>query len=149
MLKNSNPDPKPQCVQTDVMQSAMATDYRIGNIIQYNNDNKSTGTITALIADFVSGLDYCQIDYRANKKHWLINIKPIKLTNEWLLKFGFVKSKENEWYHLLDFQIEIVVDENNEFVFCVVEGIVLKHIKYVHQLQNLHYCLKQTELAVV
>lgn len=78
----------------------------------------------------------------------LDTIKPIPLTEDWLLKFGFVKSKENEWYHLLDFQIEIVVDENNEFVFCVVEGIVLKHIKYVHQLQNLHYCLKQTELAV-
>lgn len=94
MDKSKNAKTMPKSLVASVMQSAMATDYRIGNIIQYNNENNSIGTITALISDFVAGLDYCQIDYRINKKHWLINVKPIEITEEWLEKLGFVRDDE-------------------------------------------------------
>lgn len=146
MPKNSNTDPKPQCVQTDVMQSAMATDYRIGNIIQYNNEIKSVGTITSLIADFVAGLDYCQIDYRTNKKHWLINIKPIEITEDWLCKLGF--NKTGGTYEFIDGLVELVFHKGE--VFEVIDGQwkSFKHIKHIHQLQNLYFALTQRELAV-
>lgn len=145
MPKNSNTDPKPQCVQTDVMQSAMATDYRIGNIIQYNNEIESTGTITALIADFVAGLDYCQIDYRTNKKHWLINIKPIEITEEWLMKIGYEKMPSGTYLQ----------PNSGNFIWfekglkcCIAGEYYPENIKYIHQLQNLHFALTQRELVV-
>ena len=146
MPKNSNTDPKPQCVQTDVMQSAMATDYRIGNIIQYNNETESTGTITALIADFVAGLDYCQIDYRTNKKHWLINIHPIEITAEWLEKLGFVKDDETSYrWFILDRAIAYDLDDN---CIRISDSWEFGKRKYVHELQNLYFALTRRELAV-
>jgi len=146
MPKNSSTDPKPQCVQTDVMQSAIATDYRIGNVIQYNNEIKSTGTITALIADFVAGLDYCQIDYRTNKKHWLINIKPIEITVEWLEKMGFVRDDDTSYrWFILDRTVAYDLDDN---CIRISDSWEFGKRKYVHELQNLYFALTQRELAV-
>ena len=153
----------PQCVQTDVMQSAIATDYRIGNIIQYNNKNKSTGTITALISDFVAGLDYCQIDYIINKKHWLININPIELSKDVIYNTKFFSYRWKSNYR------EIITYMNNDDTKCTFKqnlksfelhcdyrkniyfvklGKLVINLKYLHELQNLFFFLTQCELAV-
>jgi hypothetical protein len=144
----------------------VAVNYRIGNYIQYNNENKSVGRITALISDFVAGLDYCQIDHVINKKHWLINVNPIPITEEWLKKFDF--KKQNSIKHCLLYSIKT----KKQQYFSVSEmldgyedpnELTLKEIKkywsfdgnkydvkikYVHQLQNLYFALTCEELQL-
>lgn len=163
MDKSLNSKTVPESLVASVMQSAMATDYRIGNIIQYNNENNSTGTITALIADFVAGLDYCQIDYRTNKKHWLINIKPIELSKDVIHKTKFFSYRWKSNYR------EIITYMNNDDTKCVFKqnlksfeihcdyrkniyyvklGRLVINLKYLHELQNLFFFLTQCELAV-
>ena len=154
MDKSKNLKTIPKSLVASVMQSAMATDYRIGNIIQYNNEIESTGTITSLIADFVAGLDYCQIDYRTNEKHWLINVKPIQLTEQWLEKLGFSVIKESSAGKRYGYVINGIFSSDLTFTFWKTTKEAGKffrgdlELKSVHQLQNLYFALTQRELAV-
>lgn len=73
---------------------------------------------------------------------------PIPLTEEWLLKMGFIDCYKNEK------EPRISLDRYNDSIWnCYLingdkkEGI-LRKIKYVHQLQNLYYALTNTELTI-
>lgn len=117
-----------------------STELRIGNLVQYNGNLKETGKITTIFQDFISGLDYCQINYRNNKKHWLINIEPIPLTEELLLKMGYDLITESHYAlsgHL--------IWKCNDLFMCDKNGIILKH---VHQLQNLYFAITNNELTI-
>lgn len=77
-------------------------------------------------------------------------LRPIPLTEEWLLKFGFEK-QENNWKRLCicnDWTyiywerlvgIELSVNKHS---------VMQPHIKSVHQLQNLYFALTQEELTL-
>ena len=72
--------------------------------------------------------------------------KPIPLNQEWLLKFGF------EYVNPFGYRIKrgcFVKDdlETNGYYFRW-NGQTLSLIYYVHQLQNLHYCLCGEELEL-
>ena len=75
--------------------------------------------------------------------------KPIPLTEEWLIKFGF-KTPEGYLagnYILGDYRVNI-----EDFVLWRVDGAYegdtyLVGIKYVHQLQNLYFALTGEELV--
>lgn len=72
------------------------------------------------------------------------NFEPILMTEEWLIKFGFVKIRL----------------KNSESFFWNINGIDLMHsdftlswfnnieVKYVHQLQNIVYFLTKEELTL-
>jgi len=133
--------------------SVSVTDLRIGNLIHYNGNNKSVGKISLLVSDLIGALDYCQLDYRRNKKHWLINLDPIPITEEWLLNFGFVKyGKFHDSYKLNPFIVELGI-LGNHYTFRKImneaESILLKEMKYVHELQNIYKELKGSELQEV
>lgn len=75
-------------------------------------------------------------------------IKPIPLTEEWLLKFGFIKNTgfyrhpKTMWdYSLIDNELELFSgwDGDTYTVSC----------KYVHQLQNLYFALTGQELDTI
>ncbi len=96
-----------------------ATDLRIGNLVYYagivckvsgyhNDDYLHTNGVTAPVASF----------------------QPIELTEEWLLKMGFTKSK----------------DSFNAFYLELFDDVL--NIKYVHQLQNLYHALTGEELTI-
>ena len=92
-----------------------------------------------------------------------VNVSPIPLTEEWLLKFGFdnidttniyVKSMHKIGAEKLK-SLAVYIDENNYTVAIVdyytgVEKTGLLHLdyKYVHQLQNLYFALTGEELTV-
>lgn len=92
-----------------------------------------------------------------------VNVSPIPLTEEWLLKFGFdnidttniyVKSMHKIGAEKLK-SLAVYIDENNYTVAIVdyytgVEKTDLLHLdyKYVHQLQNLYFALTGEELTV-
>lgn len=75
-------------------------------------------------------------------------LKPIPLTEEWLLKFGFEK-QDNNWKTLnLNFATigwERLAGITLSFE---MESIYLPHIEYVHQLQNLYFALTNEELKL-
>ena len=73
--------------------------------------------------------------------------KPIEISEEWLLKFRFVKDDFCSLYirYTLN-NITIIHDtKNNTFL---ADGIKYKlvYLKYVHQLQNLYFALTNEEL---
>jgi hypothetical protein len=85
-------------------------------------------------------------------------IKPIKLTEEWLLKFGFKwedKYKIHCGRDLPDGNTLIFYFSNGEITntqiynaFDQPQVIIFRPIKYVHQLQNLYYALTSKELTI-
>ncbi len=75
------------------------------------------------------------------------HFKPIPLTEEWLLKFGFVQSQDidtifglklNDFWYINEFQIR------NNFNSILLDF----ELKYVHQLQNLYFALTGTHLKL-
>ena len=73
-------------------------------------------------------------------------LKPIPITEEWLLKLGF--NKTGGTYEFIDGLVELVFHKGE--VFEVIEGQwqSFKHIKYIHQLQNLYHALTGSELQI-
>ena len=137
MNTNNSESTNTQSCQTAVSVSVM--DLRIGNLIYYNGNNKSVGKISLLVSDLIGALDHCQLDYRRNKKHWLINLDPIPLTEEWLGNFNW------NGYNPLHFNSNFEID-NKGRLYCNgdYKGV---NINYVHQLQNLYFALTGRELT--
>lgn len=71
--------------------------------------------------------------------------KPILLTEEWLLKFGFEKKGINrpKWTF---WKIDLVEDKKGIYSFD--ESRIYIDIQYVHQLQNLYFALTGEELTI-
>ncbi len=67
--------------------------------------------------------------------------EPIPLTEEWLVKFGFKKDK-NEYILVNGIRIEL------ERLIIHIDNTIICLIKYVHQLQNLYFCLTSEELTI-
>jgi hypothetical protein len=75
---------------------------------------------------------------------------PIPLTEEWLLKFGFKpKMIETEYYSFWKIgHLGARYDKKTHEVEITYIGAFLKHIKNVHQLQNLYFALTGEELTI-
>lgn len=67
-------------------------------------------------------------------------LKPIPLTNEWLLRFGFEHNTKYEYY----FYNKFILD--NGFILMDIDINV--EVKTVHQLQNLFFSLTGEELTL-
>ena len=87
---------------------------------------------------------------------FLESIKPIPLTEEWLVKFGFEWSVRHQAYkkarfvYVIDFYKEHPQYENSA---CFLNrehrsGDCLVCLEYVHQLQNLYFALTGQELTL-
>ena len=128
---------KEQCVQTDVMQSVLINELRINNYYELKGNFLGGGVCQLKnLNDFIHIGNLIESDL----------VKPIILTNEWLINFGFKETKEDKkikWF--TKDRLDIVLGEEN---FIVFDHLVIKHIKYVHQFQNLYFSLKQNELTV-
>jgi hypothetical protein len=71
-------------------------------------------------------------------------IKPIELTEEWLLKFGFKQTFISK--------IHLTFDKGSFHLLKRVNHIQIWYenidVKYVHQLQNLYFALTNQELTI-
>ena len=113
-----------------------ANELRIGNWV-FDNDQLEEFTIE-------SDTLFDESDGDCMEKH----IKPIPLTEEWLVKFGAEKVNEiSEYFDGEDmYSYELYLD-GAECLFdrkCNCQPY--EHIKYVHQLQNLYFALTGEEL---
>lgn len=127
----------PQLNKQAVMQSVLLpTELRIGNLV------------TELNIEVIS-IDIVDLE---SIKNGDTNYKPIPLTEDWLLKLGFIKGIDKVYYiKLKDKYLKVfekighVLVSTDKFSNCFK---ISDNIKYVHQLQNLYFSLTQTELTV-
>jgi len=112
-----------------------ANELRIGNYV-YDTLGK------------VNKIDLEAITYIVKEPH--NQVKPIPLTEEWLLKFGFVKSKVSSQFDKEKLTIQIANEleyHKKGRVYFNSWAILEESIKYVHQLQNLYFALTGEELT--
>lgn len=85
------------------------------------------------------------------------DLSPISLTEEWLIKFGFDKTKLNGCYKIglgaYDYELRDFTVLNNQWVVSVIQpelwtAAFCWNIRYVHQLQNLYFALTGEELTI-
>lgn len=130
-----------------------ARELRIGNYIQYFGNvvqvegivNESNGFGLQL-----NGGDFASINSNS--------LEHIPLTEEWLLRFGFVKEVEYKKkinfsrFHLFQINASNSYNDNeNEFKVNFYQSkqcVELCRIKHVHQLQNLYFALTGEELTL-
>lgn len=133
-----------------------ATDLRIGNLVT-DEFYDSFNTILKVESINEFGINLIIEDdgnYPEIASRWIEpeltfdKLRGIPLTEEWLLKFGFEKQKNNwkricicnDWTYLYWERLaglEVSVNKHS---------IMLPHINSVHQLQNLYYALTNEEL---
>lgn len=98
--------------------------------------------------------DQYQVTGKDGRILWANDVKPIELTEEWLLKLGFTilnfDSYEFDGYKILSKQcgkLQLCADSSNNYK--TIENKYLPIILYVHQLQNLYWCLCGKELEFI
>lgn len=121
-----------------------ANELRIGNWILSSN------VPLRINGGFISDLE-------SSPHHsiFLSYFKPIPLTEEWLLKFGYTYyTGKTEGVLTKDYGGKLDIDFVDKIVQVkshYEEDLLyrpLHNIKYVHQLQNLYFALTQTELEI-
>ena len=75
-------------------------------------------------------------------------LKPIPLTEEWLLKFRFKENKKYKYFtkRIKDCNFVIHRDYTGELAMCDIDLTVRP--EYVHSLQNLYFVLTGEELTI-
>ncbi len=145
--------------KTDVMQSVIkGQELRIGNLANYNGNNNEIGIVSEIFKnDLTKVAPYkIGINHRVDIYYDIDKLKPIPLTEEWLLKFGFIiryfnedKTKPLFWKveqnRHIDIYFEPVI---SAFAFKINSIQYSAPIKSVHQLQNLYFALTGSELTV-
>ena len=119
-----------------------ATELRIGNYHYYHMDDK--------FDERKEWDEICQIDYGDLRILFTYEdnseYKPIPLTEEWLLKFGFEKEGGYLWNCKLLGKQRFIENHLTKGYF--ETHYESKHIQYVHQLQNLYFALTGEELTI-
>lgn len=83
------------------------------------------------------------------------DIKPIPITEEWLLKLGFGKCEEHTLSKDISERLEVVYDWHFKILYLMIssphseEQAALTHIEHVHELQNFWYSLTTEELTII
>lgn len=102
------------------------------------------------------GSQFIQVDKLDNLEEHHYSYIPI--TEEWLVKFGFVKKEKTNLYlisiHKFNLKKMCVYLDVNDCTIAMVDyfsnleksELFPLNYKYVHQLQNLYFALTQTEL---
>jgi hypothetical protein len=100
---------------------------------------------------------YCEkvfkVDAECINMHWGDDLddayRPIPLTKEWLLMFGFEKQID-DYYYFYGYYASFDADSPMWFgqEGCCQKETIKENIKYVHQLQNLWFGLTGEELTI-
>jgi hypothetical protein len=120
-----------------------AKELRIGNWIKFNDTPIANGCYKVL------AIQESLIVAKNGGAAYPNEIKPIPLTEEWLIKFGFElcdNTKYNIWSNE-HFVITDILMQGDSFLWFIKEDESL-NLNYVHQLQNLYFALTCEELTI-
>lgn len=102
------------------------------------------------------GIEHLEFLLNENFDHSVM--KPIPITEEWLLKFGFFKmiTKDGGYIKPINSTFSIDSDDflfdlkHKQYIFYTLDLLTYhgKEINYVHELQNLYYALTGEELTI-
>lgn len=144
-----------------------SNELRIGNLFYYG---PTVANVVGLMPDGIL-YEYIGIEPRIGKVMYG-GVKGIPITEEWLLKFGYVHNEEWDIFHLSDYNIDDIHMQNkSNLVFRFYNHTnnrkcyqfyldsmsspqwsprlhFINDIKYVHQLQNLYFALTGKELEL-
>ena len=123
-------------------------ELRIGNWVEQPNDGVTR--VTAILNDLQIKTETGYVDKYC---------RPIPLTEEWLLRFGFEKdtyASTNRWilYNHDEGEVLFEISGSDSYgwvrIFTTTNGIedTDTHFKHVHQLQNLYFALTGEELQI-
>lgn len=135
-----------------------ATELRIGNLVTIDNPEFWKGIKGNVLEvngiNIASSLDFPKSTHSISVRDEKFTysqfnefIKPIPLTEEWMLKFGF--EKDGDYFSLGNFHYHLpscLFYSGNDHVS---GGNADAIIKYVHQLQNLYFALTGEELQII
>jgi hypothetical protein len=117
------------------------TELRIGNWIDWNGE---LGVISQLLE--------LEVAFKCGESDLYKSLKPIPLTEEWLLKFGFKKDTKYDWELKVNGVLFYGMCDDSQPINTGI-GILnlpnsIINIKHVHQLQNLYFALTGEELTI-
>jgi len=145
-----------------------ANEFRIGNYISLELAEDNTWyecIVVGIEQNKIYYLPWLKLKPKADHLCSLYcYVKPIKLTEEWLIKLGFTNMENICWQRYV--QKKWVNFENGFFFFRVMKhsfawwfiledeinterGINMGDIQYVHELQNLYFVLTGKELKYI
>lgn len=111
---------------------ALLKELRVGNYIE--------------TVDGIEQMGFSDLEYYFERYYNDFQIKPILLTEEWLINFGFIK-KDEGYGILTSMKQAVLISFGNHN--CVINGLSFNNpTKYVHQLQNLFFALIGEELEL-
>ena len=121
----------------------LATELRIGNILTTGNYEVKVIEIHHLGVQ-VSDLEETQDTWEP----YVDRIKPMPLTEEWLLKFGFEKNENGLFKLFNESEVPILLNEDLNGWTCDGINFSVNGTQYIHQLQNLYFALTGEELTL-
>ena len=131
-----------------------ANEWRIGNYIyNYINGYRCLCKVNSIDINGLRGWDFIKEVKDDTNQGYTYETFPIPLTEEWLLKFGFeynafysnYKIKAGDYWNSMQFyEGEWNYNSDDSDAGCYY----LTTIKYVHQLQNLHFAINGEELTI-
>ena len=116
-----------------------ATDLRVGNYYKWTDKNHNFKDCDVYQIESISSISLIEEYFKY--------FEPILLTEEWLLKFGFVELQYEDQtfgFKLNDFWFINETQIRNKYNSMLLDV----EIKYVHQLQNLYFALTKNELTL-
>jgi hypothetical protein len=116
-------------------------ELRIGNCLYFVTDKPGSECVISGVSLF-DNLVYSGGVNGVNADRGIEDFKPIYITEEYLIKVGF----ENKGKYT--YQKDWIRITSPEFEGECYSFLVGAKFKYVHQLQNLFYCLTGTELTI-
>lgn len=125
-----------------------ASELRIGNLVECFG----TREVIAIKKNKI------KVKHEKSEGHFIIewchinslSLKPIPLTEEWLFKFGFSEIGGCNEKDFTDGDNNIFINSIGEINFLFFrEGDWYQKISYVHELQNLFYCINGIELKLI
>lgn len=138
----------PQLPQNAVMQSVIASELRIGNLVFGNYENEEDETIHSTVCKIL-GYDPFNNYYWVENKQGIeefCNFQPIEITENRLLEFGFKKELDSFYRFNKSSMIEICFYDNG--IIVTNQSVCLSKIKFIHHIQNLFHSLTGRELTV-
>lgn len=120
-----------------------ANELKYGNTLLFLGDIVTFKNITEIREDGIFWIKTIEPKIESKNFHF----KPISLTEEWLLKFGF-KQEENPFWFCNN--VISISPSTGTYVLYGKSGreITRTGLKYLHQLQNLHFALTNKELEI-
>jgi hypothetical protein len=123
-----------------------ANEYRIGNLVNYRSSTNGLfkGEIELIKK---KGCGMRLLDDNFKKYSPLKFIEGIPLTEEWLLKFGFVKESNTKDIYT-KYGLQFRIWESGMSISFIDSRKDNRQIFTVHQLQNLYFAITREELTI-